>query len=284
MEVTIKKRKTINALINISKQALLIIPVLIVLGPLSYIIMGSFKTKVDYIKNPIGLPERFVLDNFKTLINDGQMLVWFKNSIIVTVIAVLISIIISSLAAYSFARMNFAGRDQIFNFIISLMIIPPIVMIIPLFVLATMAKLVNTYWGVIIIYTGLMMPFNIYLLRNFFITIPQSIIDSAKIDGCNDLKVFLRIILPLSKSALVTLIVVSILWVWNELLIALIFLQRSELTTLMVGLVQYQGKFKINQPAILAGVLLSMIPMIAVYLFGQRFFVKGLTAGALKGE
>ena len=284
MEVTIKRRKTINVLINILKQTLLIIPVLIVLGPLSYIIMGSFKTKVDYIKNPVGLPESFVFDNFKTLINDGQMLVWFKNSIIITIIAVLISLIISSLAAYSFARINFAGRDQIFNFIISLMIIPPIVMIIPLFVLATMAKLVNTYWSVIIIYTGLMMPFNIYLLRNFFVTIPQSIIDSAKIDGCNDLKVFLRIILPLSKSALVTLIVVSVLWVWNELLIALIFLQRSELTTLMVGLVQYQGKFKINQPAILAGVLLSMIPMIAVYLFGQRFFVKGLTAGALKGE
>jgi len=284
MEVTIKRRKTINVLINILKQTLLIIPVLIVLGPLSYIIMGSFKTKVDYIKNPVGLPESFVFDNFKTLINDGQMLVWFKNSIIITIIAVLISLIISSLAAYSFARINFKGRDQIFNFIISLMIIPPIVMIIPLFVLATMAKLVNTYWSVIIIYTGLMMPFNIYLLRNFFVTIPQSIIDSAKIDGCNDLKVFLRIILPLSKSALVTLIVVSVLWVWNELLIALIFLQRSELTTLMVGLVQYQGKFKINQPAILAGVLLSMIPMIAVYLFGQRFFVKGLTAGALKGE
>ena len=208
----------------------------------------------------------------------------FKNSAVVTILSVVIAVAIAAIAAYAFSRLNFVGREKIFNFIIALMIIPPIVMIIPLFVLATRAHLVNTYWSAIIIYIGLMLPFNIYLLRNFFITIPESIIDSARIDGCGDWGIFIRIIIPLSRSALVTLIVVSVLWVWNELLIALIFLQKDELTTLMVGLIQFQGRFRINQPAILAGIFASMVPMIIIYLIGQRFFVKGLTAGALKGE
>ncbi|TFG59964.1 MAG: carbohydrate ABC transporter permease [Spirochaetales bacterium] len=266
------------------KQTILIIPVVMVLGPLFYIVMGAFKTKVDYITNQAGLPKQFVLDNFRTLLTDGQMLMWFRNSIFVMAFSVVISVVISALAAYSFAKIRFKARDKIFNFIISLMVIPPIVMIIPIFVLATKTRLVNTYWSAILIYVGLMMPFNIYLLRNFFITIPQSLIDSAKIDGCNDMVVFLRIIIPLAKTALITLTVVSVLWVWNELLVALIFLQKKSLTTLMVGLVQYQGKYKINQPAMLAGVLVSLVPMLLIYLFGQRYFVRGLTAGALKGE
>ncbi len=280
----LKNKKLAEILSGILKHSLLMVSVLMVLGPLFYIFMGAFKTKTDYINNKIGFPSPFVLDNFKSLAEDGRILYWFRNSIIVTIISVFVSILIAALAAYSFARINFKGKEVIFNFIISLMIIPPIVMVIPLFVLSTKVNLVNTYWSAIIIYTGLMMPFNIYLLRNFFITIPQAIIDSAKIDGCNDITIFLRMIIPLSRSAIITLTVVSVLWVWNELLIALIFLQREELTTLMVGLLQYQGKFKINQPALLAGILLSMIPMLIIYFIGQNFFVRGLTAGALKGE
>jgi ABC-type glycerol-3-phosphate transport system permease component len=103
-------------------------------------------------------------------------------------------------------------------------------------------------------------------------------------DGCTDFGTFARIVLPLSRSALITLTVVSVLWVWNELLIALIFLQKEELTTLVVGLIRFQGRFRIDQPVILAGIFASMVPMIVIYLIGQRFFVSGLTAGALKGE
>ena len=268
---------------EIGRQFMLVTAAAVVITPIVYIILASFKTKTDYIRNQIGLPKPFVLDNYQALLKDGQLFLWFKNSTIVTVLSVIIAVVIAAIAAYAFSRINFAGREKIFNFIIALMIIPPIVMIIPLFVLATRAHLVNTYWSAIIIYTGLMLPFGIYLLRNFFVTIPESIIDSARIDGCGDWGIFIRIIIPLSRSALITLVVVSVLWVWNELLIALIFLQKDELTTLMVGLIQFQGRFRINQPVILAGVFASMVPMVIIYLIGQRFFVKGLTAGATKG-
>ena len=280
--------KTMKAVIKIfsviGRQMLLLIAAGVVMLPLAYIVMASFKTKMDYVRNQIGFPNPFVLDNYRRLMEDGKLLIWFGNSGIVTVASVSITVFLGALAAHGFSRFSFIGKERIFNFIIALMIIPPIVMIIPLFVLATRANLVNTYWSAIIIYTGLMLPFGVYLLRNFFITIPVSIVDSAKIDGCSDLGILFRIVLPLSTSALVTLTVVSVLWVWNELLIALIFLQKEELTTLVVGLIRFQGRFRIDQPVILAGIFASMVPMVIIYLIGQRFFVSGLTAGALKGE
>ena len=259
-----KKFSLKKIFLEIGRQIILVIAALVVLMPIAYIIMGSFKTKMDYINNQIGLPKPFVLDNYKTLIIDGQLLNWFKNSAIVTICSVIIAIAISAIAAYGFSRFNFIGREKIFSIIIALMVIPPIVMVIPLFVLATRLHLVNTYWSAIIIYTGLMLPFDVYLLRNFFITIPKSIIDAAKIDGCSDFGIFFKIILPLSISAFITLIIITVLYVWNELLIALIFLQKEELTTLVVGLIRFQGRFRINQPVILAGVFASMVPMIII--------------------
>ena len=269
---------------TIARQLLFIIAAVVVLAPIVYILMASFKTKMDYVRNQIGLPNPFVLDNYRKLMEDGQLLKWFKNSAIVTITSVALSVSVGAMGAFGFARFNFPGKEKIFNLVIALMIIPPIVMIIPLFVLASKAGLVNTYWSAAIIYTGLMLPFAVYLLRNFFVTIPESIMDSAKIDGCSDFGALIKIVLPLSRSAFITLIVVSMLWVWNELLIALIFLQREELTTLVVGLIRFQGRFRIDQPVILAGIFASMVPMIVIYLIGQRFFVSGLTAGALKGE
>ncbi len=270
--------------VAVTRQLLLALAAASVLAPIVYIAMASFKTKMDYVRNQIGWPNPPVLDNYLRLAEDAKLFIWFGNSSAVTAGSVALTVAVGALAAHAFSRFHFTGKDKIFNLIIALMIIPPIVMIIPLFVLATRARLVNTYWSAIIIYAGLMLPFSVYLLRNFFVTIPESIVDSARIDGCTDLGIFLRIVLPLSRSALITLVVVNVLWVWNELLIALIFLQKEELTTLVVGLIRFQGRFRIDQPVILAGIFASMVPMVVIYLLGQRFLVQGLTAGALKGE
>ena len=239
---------------------------------------------MDCGRNRSGGPTPPVLDNYLRLIEDAKLFIWFGNSAAVTIGSVALTVAVGALAAHAFSRFHFTGKEKVFNLIIALMIIPPIVMIIPLFVLATRARLVNTYWSAIVIYAGLMLPFSVYLLRNFFVTIPESIVDSARIDGCSDMGIFLRIVVPLSRSALITLVVVNVLWVWNELLIALIFLQKEELTPRVVGLIRFQGRFRIDQPVILAGIFASMVPMVILYLVGQRFLVQGLTAGALKGE
>ena len=258
--------------------------VVIIVYPIYFVIVTSFKTKMDYISNKLGLPHRLVFSNYITAFQGKSFALWLINSAIVTVGAVTITTLIAALAAFSFSRIDFAWKEKIFNFIISLMAIPPAVMVIPLFIAAVKIHLVNTYFGAILIYSGMMLPFSVYLLRNFFVTIPQAIVDSALIDGCSRFKAFVKIILPLSIPALITLIIVNALWVWNELFIALIFLQKTELKTLMVGLTVFRGRFKIDQPVIMAGVFVSAIPMILLYLFGQRFFIKGMTTGSLKGE
>ncbi len=126
-------------------------------------------------------------------------------------------------------------------------------------------------------------PFSIFLLTNFFRAIPRELIESALTDGATNLRVLVQIILPLSAPALVTLVVVNALWVWNELLIALVFLPEDELKTLMVGITVFRSRYNLDVPITMAGMLLASIPMILLYIFGQRFFIRGLTAGAVKG-
>lgn len=269
---------------SLPKQLLMILTVIVIAYPIYFIVVTSFKTKMDYVTNKLGLPHRLVFSNYITAFQGKSFALWLINSTIVTVGAVTITTFIAALAAFSFSRIEFIWREKIFNFIISLMAIPPVVMVIPLFITAVKMHLVNTYFGAILIYSGMMLPFSVYLLRNFFVTIPQAIVDSALIDGCSKFKAFVKIILPLSKPALITLIIVNAVWVWNELFIALIFLQRTELKTLMVGLTVFRGRFNVNQPVIMAGLFVSVVPMILLYLFGQRFFIKGMITGSLKGE
>ena len=232
--------------------------------------------------NQFGLPIPFTFQNIIDALNKGNIPLWFMNSLIVTVFSLIVSTIVSALAAYALARFRFSGRNLYFNSMIALMVIPPAVLILPLFVLMVNIGLINTLPSVIIIYSGLLIPFSVYLLVSFFRSLPPELFDAAAIDGCTNLDTFWRITLPLSTPAMVTLIVVNALFVWNELFIALVFLQDETVKTLMPGLTLFKGHFTVNEPLIMAGTLIATIPMILLYLFGQRLFVEGLVAGAVK--
>jgi len=266
------------------RQLLMLAMTAVVLYPVYFMVVSAFKVKIEYLNNKLGLPIQPVLDNFQHIFFQLAFPQWFVNSVILTAGSVLVTIVLACLAAYAFSHMQFAGRDTLFDIIIALMVIPPVVMVIPVFSVMTQLRLVDTYPAPIITYTGLLLPFSIYLLRNFFKTIPRPIIESAKIDGCTDWMVLLRMILPLSAPALVTLLLVNALWVWNELLIALILLQSEKMRSLMVGLTLIKGRFTVNQPLIMAGMLSAALPMLVLYLIGQRYFIKGLAAGAVTGE
>jgi ABC-type glycerol-3-phosphate transport system permease component len=264
------------------RQALVIFATLLSLFPVYFMIVSAFKTKDAYIANKWGLPAAPILDNFTTAFSGEKFFIRFVNSSVLTVGAVAISLLIACLAAYAFARMEFPGKRTLFNLLISLMVVPPVVLIVPLFVSMVQWKMVNTYQGVILIYTGLLLPFSTYLMTNFFRTIPREIIDAALIDGATSFGVFWRILLPLSAPAVMTLIVVNALWVWNELLIALVFLQKDELKTLMVGIATLRSRNYVDIPATMAGLLIATIPIVVLYMFGQRYFIRGLVSGAVK--
>ena len=265
-----------------SRQTIVFLATLLSLFPVYFMAVSAFKSKTEYISDKWGLPDALVWNNFAAAQAGEKFFNRFANSTILTVGSVTVSLLIGCLAAYAFARMNFPGKKTLFNIILSLMVVPPVVMVVPLFVSMVRWDMVNTYYGTILIYTGLLLPFSIYLMTNFFKAVPREIIEAARIDGCSSFGIFRRIMMPLSAPAIITLIVVNALWVWNELLIALVFMQRDELKTLMVGIASMRSRNYVDIPVTMAGLLIATIPIVVVYMFGQRYFIRGLTGGAVK--
>jgi len=202
---------------SIPKHIILIFFSVVALYPVYYMTVTAFKTRQGWLHDQFGLPIPFTFQNMIDAMNKGNIPLWFGNSLIVTIASLVASTIVSALAAFALTRFHFAGRSFFYNSMIGLMVIPPAVLILPLFVLMVNIGLINTLPSVIIIYSGLLIPFSVYLLVSFFRSLPGELFDAAAIDGCTNLDIFLRITMPLSTPALVTLIVVNALFVWNEL-------------------------------------------------------------------
>ena len=268
---------------RILRQTVLLAIALVVLYPIYFLVSTSLKGRDQYLNSPLSFPWPLDFGNFSAAARGGSFGVWFMNSTIFAFGSTALATVVAALAAFAIARMTFRGRAALATVSTALMIVPPVVMIIPLFVLFTNLSLVGTYPGVILIYAGLTIPFSVYMLTTFFRTVPRELFESAALDGASHLRILWAIVLPLSAPALVTLVVVNTLWVWNDLLIALVFLPSDEQKTLMVGLTVFRSRYNLDVPVTMAGLLLAALPMVAVYLFGQRFFIRGLTAGAVKG-
>ena len=268
---------------GVARQLFLLAAALVMLYPIFFMVTTAIKTQGQYLANPYSLPWPLTFDNFSSATRGGSFLTWFKNSVILTVGSCVISTGCAALAAYAIARMRFFGRDVLLSVSTALMVVPPVVMLMPLFILFSNLELIDSYQGAILIYSGLTLPFSIYMLTNFFRAIPHELVESALTDGAKSRQILWRIVLPLSKPALVTLVVVNALWVWNELLIALVFLPDDKYKTLMVGVTVFRSKYNLDVPVTMAGMLLASVPMLLLFLFGQRYFIRGLTAGAVKG-
>ena len=265
------------------RQVIFILLSIIALFPLYFMITTAFKPKMEFARNVIGLPITFTLENFAMVIERKDFLRWFANSILLVATSVPMAMFFSSLAAYPLSRMRFAAKRLIYILMIMLQTVPVIVAIVPLFVVMVRTHLINTYPAAIITYVGFMIPYTTFLLIGFFKDIPQSLVDAARIDGCSSFRIYWNILVPLSMPALVTLATVNSLWVWNELLIALVFLQADSMKTLMAGLTVFRSRFQVNIPATSAGLVIAILPMVLLYIFGQRYFIRGLIAGSLKG-
>jgi len=264
------------------KQGVLLIASFIALVPTFYMIMTALKSEEEYAIDKLGLPDAPVFENFRAVLVDSPFLAWMVNSFILVAGSVALSIVVSCLAAYAIARMEFKGRDTLLALSTSLMAVPPVVMIVPLFVLYTQLDLISTYQGAILIYAGLITPFSVYLLTTFFRTVPNELFESARIDGAGDFLILWQIVLPLSLPALLTLVVVNSLYVWNDLLIAIIFLQEDSKRTLMAGISVFQGRYNNQVPLTMAGMVIASAPMFILYVVFQKHFIRGLMAGAIK--
>jgi raffinose/stachyose/melibiose transport system permease protein len=262
-----------------TRHAFLTIVCLASLYPLWFIVSTALKTNTAYQLDPTGFPSDPTLGSLRSIVFDQPLPRWMWNSFLVTVSSVAVSTLVALLAAYAAVFGRFRGHRIFLSTSVALMVVPPVTLLIPMFVLMVDTGWVNHLQSVIVFYTGLLVPFAIFFLANFFRTIPHELVEAASVEGAGPFTVLRRIVMPLSGAATFTLFIVQAIWVWNELLIALVFLQDENSRTLMAGLAQFQGRYATNQPLVLAGALISIAPVVLLYLCGQRFFVRGLTAG-----
>ncbi len=250
--------------------------------PLLFMAATAFRTQADWDRSKIGLPTTASLGAFERAWTGANIDVYFRNSVIVTLSTVVLSVACATLAGYSFSKIQWRLRGVVYFFVLAWIAIPPLLLMVPIYVEMVQLGLLDTYGSVILLYTALNLPFNVYLMTAFFRSLPDELIEAARIDGAGIHRTFWRIMLPLAKPALATLIIFNFLWAWNEFLFALLMLQSDSVKTLTVGVLSLQGRFTTDYPALMAGLLITSLPVIGAYLIFQRHLVRGIVAGAVK--
>lgn len=262
--------------------AFLIVYAIAILYPLFWIAFSSLKTNLEMYTSTWALPVSPKWSNYVKAIKAG-MAQYILNSLIVTSISVTIIVALSALAGYAFARLSFWGSLFLFVLIISGYMFPPQAGLIPLYWIFRWLNLLDTYWCLIVSYVAFGIPFSVLLLRTYFLSIPSEIEDAAKIDGCGMFSRFLRIILPMSKTALSTVAIFQSVFLWNEFLFALIFINTESIKTLPLGLASLSERYTTDWTTTLAGIVIGTVPLFVFYLFLQRQFIKGMVGTAIKG-
>jgi alpha-glucoside transport system permease protein len=224
----------------------------------------------------------FTLHNYDLVLSNAKMGSAFVNSLMITIPSTLLPLALAAMAAYAFSWINFPFRDTIFLLIVALMVVPIQMALVPLLRLFRDLSLADWYWGIWLAHTAFGLPLGIFLLRNFFITLPRDLIEAAKVDGASHARIFLKVVLPLSVPALASFAIFQFLWVWNDLLMALIFVQNSDLWPMTIRINQMQSTYGIEWHLLSAGAFLLMIVPLAVFFALQRYFVQGLLAGSVK--
>lgn len=253
------------------------------LYPILWLLLGSFKTNEELYANPWGVPAAFSLDNYIYAIREGHILQYFQNSVIIAVVAVGVAAILSSMASYAITRMDWKLSKMTLRVFLLGMMIPVYAMIVPLFSMFNKMGLLNSRWSVIIPHIAISFPMAIFIMTGFMGAIPRELEEAAVMDGCTIYRLFFSVIVPISKSSIVTVAVVNFINVWNDLLLPQIFLTDSAKMTLPVGLTEFQGRYATNYVAEIAAVLITIVPSILVYIWLHKHIMEGMVAGAVKG-
>ncbi len=262
----------------------LIIVVLAVycLFPVIWVCFSSFKPQSELFKIPMTFfPKNWSFSNYISALSYGSFLQYFSNTLFVSVVATIITVLINIMSGYALAKYIFPGRNIIFSIMIGTLMIPLQVIMIPIFLQLKRFGMLNSLWGIII--PPAATPTGIFLARQYMVNLPNSMIESARIDGAKEFFIFRKIIIPLSKPIIATIAIFSFMWRWNDYLWPLIVITDNDKQTLQQALANFVGQLQINWSALLAMTTISIIPVIIVFLMFQKYFMSGITAGAVKG-
>jgi len=269
--------------LEILKYIALIIFAITCLYPIIWLFLGSFKTNDELYTNPWGLPQHFQLSNYESAIVDGKILTYFVNSVIIAVAAVFVAVFLSCMVSYAISRMEWKLSKVTLNIFMLGMMIPVYATIIPLFSMFNKMGILNTHLAVIIPHVAFSFPMAIFILTGFLGTLPREIEEAAVMDGSNIYRIFFQIIMPISKSSIVTVAVVVFINIWNDLLMPQIFLTDQSKMTLPVGLTEFQGQYSTDYASMIAAVVITIIPSIIVYILLHKNIMESMAAGAIKG-
>ena len=255
----------------------------IVLVPIVVIVFGALKTRGEMFTHPYTLPIPAHWENFTEILKTPSFWTMMRNSLVVMLGTTVCVLVVCSMAAFIFARLQFRGKDLAFNFLTLGLMFPITVAIMPVYLVVRQMHQIDTLQAVILVQTAFLISGNMLILRGFFASVPMELQDAAYIDGCNASGFFWRILLPLARPALAAIAALTMIVSWNDLLTPLVILNSDKLWTLPLGTMQFQGQYSSDLALTAAFVTISALPVVIFYLFAERQIVSGLTAGALKG-
>lgn len=248
---------------------------------ISITVLNSFKNKGELVQNIIGFPKRLSLDNYYQVIVKDHFFNYFLNSIIVTLMSVTVLLIVSSLTAYGLFRYDFKGKQLLTVFFLLGLMFPLQLGILPNFILLRTLHLVNNFIGMCLLYTA-NLSFAVFVFSKFFQTLPNSLYESAKIDGAGELNIFIKIMFPLSKPVIASIGLIKFVEIWNDFYLPLVFLTKPSVRTMSLGIYRYMTDFIANWHLVFTAVTIALVPIILIFIFSSKQLIEGLTSGALK--
>ena len=264
-------------------QALLAATTLVMLYPVLIMVLSAFKTTGEIYASPFALPAAWSLQNVATIWRETRFLTYLGNSILVTVTSIAVMLATGTLAAYALARYTFRGNEAIYLFFLSGLMVPLKLAIIPLFIELKTLDLLDNRLGLILVYAAMGLPSTVFIMTGFLKTVPAELEEAARIDGASEARILARIMLPLSRPALVIAGIHNAVPIWNDFFFPLVLIQSDHAKTLPQGLTVFMGEFSTDWGVLFSGLTLSALPLTVVYVLLSRQFIAGLTSGAVKG-
>ncbi|WP_082420581.1 carbohydrate ABC transporter permease [Paenibacillus sp. A3] len=261
---------------------LLIVYFAVIAYPLLWMLINSFRESGEIFGNSWGLPKTWLFSNYATAWHSG-ISDYFLNSVFVTTIVCLLVVFLSALGAFGISRFEFKGKSLLLILCLGGLMLSPQVSLIPLYKLIQALGLHNTHWALILPYAAYRIPLSLLLVRSFFLSVPKEFEEAAYMDGSSTFGIFMRIFIPLSVPILFTVVILTAYFAWNEFMFAIVFIDSERLKTIPAGLMQFRDMLQTDWGVLLAGLMISALPVIILFLSMQRFFIRGLAAGGVKG-
>lgn len=274
-----KKKLTVS---KVLVYLFLIITAVSTIYPVIFMILSSFKDKIDYMKNMFGIPSVWRLNNYKAIFNSFDIKQMLFNSFYVTIVGVVVSLAVTSMAAFSLTKLKYRGRNGIFRLFMFVLMVPGQALMMPIYVIMSKMGLVNTRLSVILVYVATSLAFSTYLLCQNCRDIPDEMIEAARIDGAGYPRVYARIIVPMLRPTMATLAILNFLSYWNEIVYSRLLLQKTNLHTMTLGLLTLNGKYGTNMPLLMSGLIINVIPALLVFIVFNKYLSKGIAMGSGK--